>query len=187
MLAKCEDNNFPCQVLDYSDFDQIAQAELSNPISAHEWLNESEFCMPIPIDKDFTVGDLNHKLFLKPLKGQAGLYHLWSDYENCDDHGTYTLKCAYVGKGPPDTRIAAHIRDKWPNGVNLYATFTAMQNRLSKYYEQLFLDIYNFELNTAENNGTETLFAVWDDERHLMGTHSNETSNLSKMQTPDDW
>ena len=36
-----------------------------------------------------------------------------------------------------------------------------MENRLSKYYEQLFLDVYDFELNNIENPGAEHLFVVW--------------------------
>jgi len=187
MMTKCDDHDFPCQSPDYDDFNKIASAELSQPIDANELVNMSEFCMMIPVDNDFVVGDLNHKLYLKTLKGQSGLYHLWTEYENCDDHGTHTMLCAYVGKGPPNTRIAEHIKKKWPRGILLYATFTKINNRLAKYYEQLFLDVYQFDLNTAENSGSIKLFAVWDNDRYTMGTHSNEVSNLSKIQSPDDW
>lgn len=147
----------------------------------------SKFCMMIPVVKGLLIGDMDHKLYLKTLKGQSGLYHLWTEYEECDDHGTHTMLCAYVGKGPPDSRIASHIAKKWPDGVTLYATFSNMSNRLSKYYEQLFLDIYHFSLNHAENSGSLDLFAVWDEDRFMMGTHANEVSSLSKIQSPDDW
>lgn len=187
VMAKCDDNDFPCQNPDYSQFDKIAREELSQPIDADELVNMSEFCMMIPVANDFIVGDLNHKLYLKTLKGQSGLYQLWVEYDDCDDHNTHTMLCAYVGKGPPDTRIASHIMNKWPNGIVLYATFNAMDNRLAKYYEQLFLDIYHFHLNHAENSGSANLFAVWDNDRFMMGTHSNEVSGLSKIRSPDDW
>ena len=186
-MTRCDEHDFPCQNPDYDDFDKIAREELSKPIDANVLVNMSEFCMMIPVDSNFIVGDLDHKLYLKTLKGKSGLYHLWIDYEACDDHDTHTMLCAYVGKGPPDTRIASHIKNKWPGGVLLYATFTRMNNRLAKYYEQLFLDYYDFILNQAENSGSKKLHAVWDSERYLMGTHSNEVSSMSKIQSFDDW
>lgn len=186
-MAKCDDNDFPCQNLDYEPFDKIAREELSRPIGADDLANGSKYCMMIPVNDGFLIGDLDHKLYLKTLKGRSGLYHLWVEHEECDDHYTYTMLCAYVGKGPPDARIAQHVKDRWPNGVNLYATFTAMTNRMSKYYEQLFLDIYDLALNKAENSGSNKLFAVWDTERFMIGTHSNEVSALSKMRGSDDW
>lgn len=187
MMTRCEENDFPCQNPSYENFDKIAGEELSKPIDASSLVNISTYCMKIPVDDDFVVGDMNHKLFLKPLNGQSGLYHLWIDHEHCDDHETHTMLCVYVGKGPPDSRIASHIKNKWPHGIELYATFTPMMNRLSKYYEQLFLDSYDFILNSAENSGTEKLYAVWDHERHFLGTHLNEVSGISKMESFDDW
>ncbi|WP_201268693.1 hypothetical protein RWA02_02560 [Sinorhizobium meliloti] len=187
MMTSCEDHNFPCQNPDYGDFDKIAATELAKPIAANVLVNESEFCMMIPVNEDWVIGDLNHSLFLKTLRGQSGLYHLWVDYEACGDHGTHTMVCAYVGKGPPENRVASHIKTKWPRSSFLYATFTPMENRLAKYYEQLFLDTYNFHLNKSENSGEKTLYAVWDSERYIIGTHANEVSSLSKMQDFDYW
>ena len=187
MMMNCDEHDFPCQHPDYDDFDKIARVELCQPIDANMLVNLSSFCMMVSVESGFVVGDLNHKLYLKTLKGQSGLYHLWIDHDACDDHNTRTMLCAYVGKGPPDTRIARHIKLKWPDGVLLYATFNRMSNRLAKYYEQLFLDSYDFTLNQAENSGSKTLYAVWDSERHDMGTHSNEVSKMSKVQSFDDW
>lgn len=187
MMTNCDEHDFPCQNPDYDDFDKLARAELSQPIDANMLVNESGYCMMIPVDPSFVIGDLDHKLFLKALKNQSGLYHLWIDYESCDDHDTHTMLCAYVGKGLPDSRIADHIKSKWPNGVQLYATFSQMNNRLAKYYEQLFLDCYGFILNKNENSGSKTLYAVWDCERHNLGTHSNEVSSMSKIQSFNDW
>jgi hypothetical protein len=186
MMAKCEENDFPCQNPDYNDFDKTARTELCKPIDASVLVNMSEFCMQIPVEDMSVICDMDHKLFLKTLKGKSGLYHLWIDHDDCDDHGTHTMLCVYVGKGPPDTRIASHIKEKIPPGIQLYATFNEMNNRLAKYYEQLFLDCYNFHLNSAENTGSKKLYAVWDNERHFMGTHLNEVSGLSKIQSPDD-
>lgn len=187
MMTSCEDHDFPCQNPDYDDFDKIAREELSKPIEANVLVNKSEFCMMIPVDDNLVVGDLDHKLFLKTLRGRSGLYHLWVDYEACGDHDTHTMVCAYVGKGPPETRIASHIKKKWRNDAQLFATFTLMDNRMAKYYEQLFLDCYGFILNQAENSGSKTLYAVWDNERYLMGTHLNEVTSMSKIQSFEDW
>jgi hypothetical protein len=187
MMTRCEENGFPCQNPDYAEFDNIAKMELLAPISANVLVNNSKYCMPIPVNDDFSVGDIGHKLFLKALSGQSGLYHLWIDHDDCDDHGTHTMLCVYVGKGPPDTRIDSHIKTKWPNAVKLYVTFTQMDNRLAKYYEQLFLDTYNFHLNKSENRGLHRLYSVWDNERYTFGTHLNEISGLSKMQNFEDW
>ena len=181
-MTSCEDNDFPCQDPRYNEFDKIAATELNDPIKADTLVNHSEFCMVIPVDRAHIIGDLDHKLFLRTLRGQAGLYHLWVDHDACNDHNTYTMLCAYVGKGPPEGRIASHIKSRWPGDVQLFATFTRMENRMAKYYEQLFLDCYDFHLNTAEKRGTDALYAVWDEERYTLGTHSNEVSQLSSIE-----
>jgi hypothetical protein len=187
-LQKCIDQKFPCQNPDYSDFDNIANTELRNPTPASDIVNESWYCNHVPTDEIFQIGDLTSSKFLRPMRGKFGIYHLWREYEHCDDHGTYTMLCEYVGKGPPDTRVADHIRkDKWPEEVMLYVTFSEFPNRLAKYYEQLFLDTYKFGLNGNENKGTRILYAVWDEERFSIGTHLNEISSYSRMESPDDW
>jgi hypothetical protein len=186
-MSSCEDQGFPCQSLDYVDFDKIAREELTKPIEARSLVSNSEFCMQIPVDDALIIGDLDHRLFLKTLRGKSGLYQLWVDYQSCDDHDTSTMLCVYVGKGPPEKRVTSHIKEKWHKDVQLFATFSSMSNRLAKYYEQLFLDCYHFDLNFAENAGTEKLYAVWDHERFIIGTHSNEVAGLSKMQGFEDW
>lgn len=186
-MPNCADDGFPCQDPDYEDFDKIARDELSTPISADVLVNQSDFCMRMPIDQEAIIGDMDFRLYLKTLEGLSGLYHLWIDHEYCSDHDSYTMSCAYVGKGPPRIRITSHIKNKWTAGAQLFVTFTAMTNRLSKYYEQLFLDVYNFDLNVSEKSGTKELYAVWDSERYTIGTHLNEVSGLSKMQSFEDW
>lgn len=187
MITKCEDHAFPCQNPGYDEFDTLARMELASPTDASSLVNHSYYCMKIPVDESFAVGDLNSKLFLKPLRDRAGLYQLWIDHENCDDHDTYTMLCVYVGKGPPTTRVDIHIKDRWPKIVDLYMTFTPMSNRLAKYYEQLFLDVYQFHLNRAENSGSNLLYAVWDNERYIIGTHLNEVSALSQIRSIEDF
>ncbi|WP_193172109.1 hypothetical protein [Nisaea nitritireducens] len=186
-MPNCIDHDFPCQFIDYSSFDKIANMELKHPVLASEIVNSSWYCMHIPTNEHFQIGDLLPSKFLRPMRGKSGLYHLWKEYENCDDHKCHTMECQYVGKGPPDTRVSAHIKNKWNKEEMLYVTFNEFDNRLAKYYEQLFLDTYKFELNNNENNGAEVLYAVWDEERVIVGTHLSEISSYSTMQGPEDW
>lgn len=193
-MFKCLDQNFPCQNPDYTDFDSVINLELKCPLSASQIINESEFCTFVPIDEVIQLGDLTHKDYLKSLRGRVGIYHLWVDYDNCDDHKTNTMLCVYVGKGQAEARINSHIKDKWPQQVkdrwpqqvSLYVSFFECHNRIAKYLEQLFLDTYSFYLNKNENCGKKDLFAVWDRERHLYGTEMYAVSNLSNISSLDD-
>lgn len=185
-MAKCDDQDFPCQNVEYTAFDQVAGEELNHPISVSELVNGSSFCTELPVDDAFILGDMTHKLFLKGIRGKSGLYHLWVDGDHCDDHGNYAMLCVYVGKGLGQIRIDRHVRDKWPPSAQLYVTFTEMENRLSKYYEQLFLDTYAFQLNTNENSGSEHLFAVWDEDRHHVGTELHAVASLTRIRSFDD-
>jgi hypothetical protein len=188
MYHKCEQNDFYCQNPDYSKFDDVARSELLNPISCSDIVNHSRYCTNLPIKDEFILGDLNHKLYLKGLNQKSGLYHLWCEYEECDDHSTHTMLCVYVGKGFAEGRIDSHVNKKWPSTeLQMYVSFTEMDNRLAKYYEQLFLDKYDFILNIAENNGDGSLYAVWDGERFAMGTEAHTVSNLSNVKSFDDF
>ena len=187
MFHKCEQNNFPCQNLDYSKFDHVARKELRKPILCSNILNYSPYCTHLPINNEFIMGDLNHKLYLKGLNRKTGLYHLWSHFDECDDHGTHCMLCVYVGKGFAEGRIDDHIKNKWPSSeLEMYVTFTEMGNRLSKYYEQLFLDKYDFLFNIAENPGSGDLHAVWDEDRFMNGTETLNVSNRSKVTSLED-
>lgn len=187
-MSSCYDGSFLCQNLLYLDFDNIAAKELLNSPSAEEIINQSRYCTKIPINEENIIGNFNHNIYLKGLQGKTGLYHLWIDHENCTDHGTFTMLCVYVGKGFAKDRINSHIKRKWPNPneVSLYASFYECSNRISKYLEQLFLDKYKFILNEYENPGTEELYAVWDEERHFLGTEANQVSNLSTIRSMED-
>ncbi|WP_102945973.1 hypothetical protein [Stenotrophomonas sp. VV52] len=178
-MPKCEDQDFPCQNADYTAFDSLARLELAKPPTADEIINASAFCTVIPIEEAIQQGDFTYKDNLKGLRSKAGLYHLWVDYDDCDDHATRTMLCVYVGKGLAEARVTNHIKEKWPSKQLLYVTFFECGNRTAKYLEQLFLDCYGFYLNSNENNGSEHLFAVWDYERHFLGTELHAVSNLT--------
>lgn len=185
-MPKCYDQDFPCQEPSYGDFDDVANAEMRNPPSANEIINESEFCTFVPIDEAIRLGDLTYHDYLKGLRSKIGLYHLWVEYDNCDDHETHTLLCVYVGKGLAEARIKSHIKEKWPHHAQLYVSFYECNNRTSKYLEQLFLDTYSFYLNKYENSGTKSLFAVWDFDRYLLGTEIYTASNQSNISSFED-
>jgi hypothetical protein len=175
---KCIDQNFPCQNHQYPEFDNVLVAELRKPTLAHEIVNASQYCTLVPTDEVMQLEDLTHRDYLKALSGKIGLYHLWVDYDNCDDHDTHTMLCVYVGKGFAEVRVDSHIKKRWPKPELLYVSFYECSNRMSKYLEQLFLDTYSFHLNKNENPGQKYLHAVWDHERHLLGTQAHEISNL---------
>ncbi len=185
-MSSCWDDSFFCQDPEYPNFDEIAANELCTPPSADLIVNKSAFCTFLPLKEAATIGDLTHRDFLSGLKGKVGLYHLWVDFENCTDHDTYTMLCVYVGKGLADARINSHIFDKSPAEGNLYVTFYECPNRMAKYLEQLFLDTYKFHFNKNENTGSDYLYAVWSNERHLLGTELNSVSARSRLDSLDD-
>jgi hypothetical protein len=178
MLTKCQQQEFTCVDVDYSPFDDICAQELKVSIDADLIVNNSEFCTLIPISDDLKLEHLESSDYLKGLRGKVGVYHLWVDYDNCDDHEKYTMMGVYVGKGFAEQRINSHINDKFPNADHLYVSFFECENRLAKYIEQLFLDQYKFYLNKAENCGEKYLFAVWDEDRHHHGTETYEIANI---------
>lgn len=185
-MSDCISQDFPCQNPDYTDFDNIARCELLKPPSVHKIINDSKFCTFVPIDEAIQLGELTHKDYLKGLREKVGLYHLWIDYDKCDDHATNAMLCVYVGKGTAEARINDHIKKRWPETAYLYVSFYESTNRLAKYLEQLFLDTYSFYLNNNENSGAKYLYAVWNDERHDQGTEVYAVSRLSNIQSFDD-
>ncbi|MDC7701608.1 hypothetical protein [Vogesella indigofera] len=186
-MSSCYDDSFLCQNPQYPDFDNIAIKELRNPPSVHEIINQSNFCTHLPTNADDIIGDITHKMYLKGLNNKTGLYHLWIEFENCTDHNAHTMLCIYVGKGMAENRINIHIKEKLlNNNVSIYASFYECSNRISKYLEQLFLDTYSFILNKNENSGDKKLFAVWGEERYILGTEINAVSSLCRIQNFDD-
>jgi hypothetical protein len=184
-MSSCYDGSFLCQNPAY-EFDRLASQELKNPPTAEEIISHSEFCAFVPLDEAMQLGNLTHKDYLKGLNSKVGLYQMWINHENCTDHDTYTMLCVYVGKGMAESRMLQHIKNKWPNVTELYVTFYECSNRMAKYLEQLFMDIYNFHLNDNENPGIEQLFAVWDQERHFMGTEMQAVSDRAGFESFED-
>ena len=182
-FPKCELQQFPCVDVSYSNFDDICKREIRGSINGDLIVNHSTFCTEVPINEAFIIEHLETSDYLKSLRGKLGIYHLWVDYDNCEDHNKYTMLCVYVGKGMAEQRILCHIKDKWPKSTSLYVSFHECENRIAKYLEQLFLDTYSFHLNKAENRGLNYLYAVWDDERHLFGTEINNVSNIYSART----
>lgn len=180
-MPKCVDQDFYCQNPDYSAFDNLASSELVNPPTVDEIINKSEFCTNVPLFKEFQLEDLTHNDYIRGLNNKCGIYHLWIDFEHCDDHETHTMRCIYVGKGVAEVRVNDHIRKKFRSSDNLYVGFYECSNRMSKYLEQLFLDIYDFDLNSYENPGTAALYAVWDHNRYTLGTELHRISDLSQV------
>jgi hypothetical protein len=173
MIKKCEQQDFPCINVSYEDFDRICAQELCAPIRASQIVNECSFCVNIPINEGLSFEDLKTSDFLKGLNKKIGLYHLWIDYDECEDHDTNTLLCVYVGKGFAKGRIMDHINKKYSHLTKLetlFCSFYECSNRIAKYLEQLFLDLYKFESNEHENRGANYLFAVWNRQRYLHGT-----------------
>jgi hypothetical protein len=187
-MPSCYDGSFLCQNPEYPDFDEMAAKELLHPPSVDEIINNSSFCTHLPLSEEDILGNLTHQIYLKGLSEKTGLYHLWIDHENCTDHDTFTMLGVYVGKGFAEARINDHIKNRWPNPaeISLYASFYECSNRISKYLEQLFLDQYKFILNKNENTGTKQLFAIWDEDRHFLGTEENAVSSLSNIHGMDD-
>lgn len=178
-MFQCEVQEVPCLDTEYHKFDDIAGKELISPPSVDEIINHSEFCTSIALDfieqsdDRLTVND-----YLSGLKGKVGVYHLWIEVGNCQDHNIYSLLCVYVGKGHAFNRLLCHTKERFPDCHQIYISFYECENRLAKYLEQLFLDTYNFYLNRSENPGTGSLFACWEEERFEMGTEIQTVADM---------
>lgn len=176
-MTQCEYQEFPCLSGNYNEFDNIINRELKLNISAGDVTTKSNYCISMHIDlmKIHDILDVND--YLSTLKRKMGIYQLWREVEECQDHELYLMECIYVGKGFAKDRIKDHIDNKWNPSEFLYISFYECENRIAKYIEQLFLDTYKFELNKAENKGTHILYARWNHERLTLGTEANEIAN----------
>ncbi|MDH5897698.1 hypothetical protein ACED66_14535 [Vibrio splendidus] len=155
------------KVKGYSDFDAISSKELSEPISVNEIVSHGIFFPTYKYLKEFT----ENKKFIREnpvnLLDKMGVYLLWEEY--CvDSEGRKLLECVYVGKGWADERVNEHLREKIESSKT-FVTFYECLNRLAKYLEQLFLDLYDFEINKAEKSGSKTLFMMVESELAYAG------------------
>jgi hypothetical protein len=144
-------------------------------------LNRRSACANLPIGflGNDTDDSATYRDILREWDKSIGVYHIWADDSLfCDKHKTYALKCIYVGKGKAYTRIIDDHLEKKLEKLDCFAihvSFFKCQNRFAKYYEQLFLEIFNIELNEQESSGELELWAYWstDRSRHGTDTHNN--------------
>jgi hypothetical protein len=178
-MNDCSSSDSICRLKpDYARFDELLKSELCLPYSAKSILNESNFC--VRIDLNATNTDiLSQNDYLEGVGGKIGVYHLWIDMEDaCGIHDSNRMLAVYVGKGIAQIRLKDHLKNKWPQTETAFISFFECENRVAKYLEQLFLDIYKFELNTNENPGSDYLHGFWDAHRYDNGT---ETQRLGDM------
>ncbi|WP_255100221.1 hypothetical protein [Synechococcus sp. L2F] len=92
------------------------------------------------------------------MSNESGIYMLWEKGDYCTIHELYHGKALYIGKGAVKARIWEHSKRKRliQDEITCF-TFTLMENRMTKYIEQLILDLYDIPLNIAENRGNGTL------------------------------
>ena len=170
----------------YSKFDSVCADELSTPISADKIINQSKFCANIP--KGYLLNDVEdwvtEDAILLPINNKCGVYHLWyPEVMWCLEHNIWRLECAYVGKGQGQLRAKDHLKKKYPETAHFQMSFYACENRIAKYLEQLFLDTYKFELNSAENDKTQgPLYAYWSEARCKYGTETARLADFEAMQ-----
>lgn len=100
----------------------------------------------------------DHYLAEWPIDSSQGIYFLWHKDAYCDKHNMFHMKCLYVGKGYILQRIITHFKTKdFSQEMLVYFTYFKLNNRQSKYVEQLVLDIYNIPHNINEKEGTNKL------------------------------
>jgi hypothetical protein len=158
-----------CTDLQHNKFDSLIKDEIVNPVFVEEMVNES-YCVSIDFEHFDEQLNLNENDILKDLNRKMGVYFLWVYEGECTEHSMSRMLCLYVGKGFVFDRLKSHIKRKWPQCETLYVTFYECENRMAKYIEQLFLDNYDFFLNTEENSGSGHFSTVWDEQRFTFGT-----------------
>jgi hypothetical protein len=181
------DRECRCPPNRYRQFNSIIRKELAVPLTAHKIVNESQLCTMIQKDTFRTnsvtalgIEGLTLRDVLRGLDNKMGVYHIWMDEDFCDVHKRQNLECVYIGKGEALTRLLDHAKhpQRLLGDVPYWITFFECKNRVAKYIEQLFLDIYYFPENANENPGTKELWASWTRERCELGTEMHAISNL---------
>jgi len=173
-----------CENLNHERFDSVSRRELRKAITVHD-VFDSSYCVMMSIEHiDEQEGLAVHET-LADLKGKLGVYGLWIHYTDCYDHNMHRMLCLYAGKGRALGRVKSHIANRWPQAQLLYVTFYECENRIAKYVEQLFLDNFDFPLNTKENRGEGFLSTVWDGERFSLGTNLQGISDRLAKKFPE--
>ena len=145
-----EDCNCQCGKPD-KEFDHIAASELSQPVSM-------QLIFRVSIGWFIGQSICDHQIKEWGLDQKNGVYILWHKKDYCVEHERFNMTALYVGKGNIGIRLRDHWKKKdFSDQLLIYFTWIELPNRLAKYYEQLFLDVYNFPLNKFENNGKKVL------------------------------
>jgi len=179
--------NCACDEINNNKFNNLIKKELALSLDIDDIINESN-CISFDLNLDDNLFDvtLNSNEILSNFTKSMGIYHLWIEYEYCVQHheNQYIMLCVYVGKGFFNNRIKSHIKNKWEKTEKLYVTFYQCENRIAKYLEQCFLDIYSFHLNKDENNGKDYLKTIWNEERYLFGTNFDDYVEIMEKKNP---
>lgn len=177
--------NCICSEIDNTKFSKTIEEELRVNISLEDIIYTSD-CISISIDDDENPYPLTVNETLSVFKKKEGIYILWIKEEYCSYHNDDAKMLAiYVGKGVVENRLKVHVKTKFPKSETIYVSFFECSNRISKYIEQLFLDIYDFYLNANENKGTEYLKAIWDQPQLTNGTKTHEFANILAKKYPE--
>ena len=162
--------------MNYQNFDQIITEETNFDLCASDILNNPSFYAGIQLIA-LRDGIASANTYTTVINNQHGVYHIWIDTEEVSDSYLHKMKCIYVGKGEGGKRVKDHLSSKLIDYETVYVSFFECNNRKSKYIEQLFLDLYDIELNKAECRGTESLYANFDFNHRIIGSHPEEFFN----------
>jgi hypothetical protein len=151
--VKCFQEICNCSCGDSNElWEATTNRELNSKLSLKElchsnigWFSDKSIC------DSYELADwMDSKIF--------GIYFLWHKDDYCPTHNLFHMKCLYVGKGQIKNRITRHFYSKdFSENMLVYFTYYDLPNRLSKYYEQLILDIFNVPFNKSENKGLNNL------------------------------
>lgn len=178
-----------CHSVENSHFNLILSEELKISLTIEKIVNESQ-CVSIELKPDESIEHaLETNEILSSFEQKMGIYHLWIDQEYCSDHFDHKMLCIYVGKGYVKKRVKDHLSKKFSEDKEIdetiYVSFFECENRIAKYLEQLFLDIYKLHLNEAENRGDRYLHTMWDEGRVTHGTELHAQAEALARKYPD--
>lgn len=176
-MPQYDDSACSCPRVTYIEFDSICRQEIQGSICADAIINRSTFCTAFQLDMLPDPDSMMLRDHLYGLNKRVGLYQVWAEEAYCYEHDRYSMLGVYVGKGEALGRVLEHAKSRLPGDEFLSVSFFECENRIAKYLEQLFLDIYQFELNKNENPGDQYLYACWDSERRTNGTELHSIAN----------
>jgi hypothetical protein len=148
----------------YRFFDKICEKELKGVWRAEAFANRDLYFYRVDMDAKWESTEDEISLSEAPsvqlgkLKNKFGVYHIWVDHGATSTGKDHILQGVYVGKGHLDIRLKQHVVKYLKELGTVFITVHECENRIAKYLEQLFLDTFEFPLNSAENTGSEGLF-----------------------------